>query len=66
MRTLRCTLATATAEPGIDQKERQLLYNYMYSDTGDRVMQGDGESHPYRKSVRWRPADPLHNFFPRF
>ena len=65
MRKLRCTLATATAETGIDQKER-LVYNYIYSATGDRVRQGDGESLPCRKSVSWRPADPLHNFSPRF
>jgi len=29
MHASRCTLATATAEAGIDQKERQLVYNYM-------------------------------------
>jgi len=39
MHTLSCTLDTATAEAGIDQKERQLVYNYIYSATVDRVMQ---------------------------
>jgi len=65
MHMLRCTLATATAETAVDQKER-LVYDYIYRATGDRVMQGDGESLPYRKSVSWRPADPLHNLSPRF
>jgi hypothetical protein len=64
MHTLRCTLATATAEAGFDQKERQIAYIYTYTAIGDRVMQGDGESFSYRKSATWRPADPLHNPFP--
>jgi hypothetical protein len=63
MHTLRCTLATAIAEAGFDQKEREIAYKYTYSAIGDGVMQGDGESLSYRKTASWRPTDPLHNSF---